>query len=245
MFLLGARGSESCVVCFESFEVTTHVVLDFLRVFVCVSQHCLYCTTPCLEAPRQTSLLLLLKALGLREIQIYDACYCYTCVSYILRVWLFCFYLLLSHQNPPWTWGFVCVVLGVGVISVFDAVAFLACTHRVSSPRIIITVPHHGKVPLIANYSTIELLHHSEAPSSCAHQSLMKWHDRHKYPSSYDNYSHGNYRPHLLRLLQCPDLELPLPQVYTSVQQLQLRNPQLNSISWSAHCSIKPHSFHP
>ncbi len=27
----------------------------------------------------------------------------------------------------------MCVVLGVGVISVFDAVAFLACTHRVSS----------------------------------------------------------------------------------------------------------------
>ncbi len=28
----------------------------------------------------------------------------------------------------------MCVVLGVGVISVFDAVAFLACMHRVSSP---------------------------------------------------------------------------------------------------------------
>ncbi len=55
------------------------------------------------------------------------------CVSYILRVCLLCFYLLLLHQNPPWTWGFVCVVLGVGVISVFDAVAFLACMHRVSS----------------------------------------------------------------------------------------------------------------
>ncbi len=27
----------------------------------------------------------------------------------------------------------MCVVLGVGVISVFDAVAFLACMHRVSS----------------------------------------------------------------------------------------------------------------
>ncbi len=27
----------------------------------------------------------------------------------------------------------MCVVLGVGVISVFDAVAFLACAHRVSS----------------------------------------------------------------------------------------------------------------
>ncbi len=27
----------------------------------------------------------------------------------------------------------MCVVLGVGVISVFDAVAFLACVHRVSS----------------------------------------------------------------------------------------------------------------
>ncbi len=60
-------------------------------------------------------------------------CYCYTCVSYILRVCLLCFYLLLLHQNPPWTWGIVCVVLGVRVISVFDAVAFLACAHRVSS----------------------------------------------------------------------------------------------------------------
>ncbi len=28
----------------------------------------------------------------------------------------------------------MCVVLGVGVISVIDAVAFLACAHRVSSP---------------------------------------------------------------------------------------------------------------
>ncbi len=122
-----------CCVFFESFEVTTCVTLDFLRVFVCISQCCVYCTTPCLEALRQTSLLLLLKALGLREIQIPDTRYCYTCVFYIPRVWLFCFYLLLSHQNPPWTWGFVCVVLVVGVISVFDTVAFLACAHRVSS----------------------------------------------------------------------------------------------------------------
>ncbi len=76
---------------------------------------------------------LVLKAFGLREIEIRSARYFYTCVSYILRVWLFRFYLLLSHQNPPRTCGFVCVVLGVGVISVFDAVAFLACVHRVSS----------------------------------------------------------------------------------------------------------------
>ncbi len=74
---------------------------------------------------------------------------------------------------------------------------------------------------------------------------LMKWHDWHEYPSSYDNYSHSNYRPHLLRLLQCQDLELLLPQVYTSVRQLQLNNPQLNSTSWSAHRSIKPHGSHP
>ncbi len=74
---------------------------------------------------------------------------------------------------------------------------------------------------------------------------LIKWHDWHKYPSSYNNYSHSNYRPCLLRLLQCQDLKLPLTQVYTSAQQLQLSNPQLNSTSWSAHCSIKLHSFHP
>ncbi len=42
-----------------------------------------------------------------------------------------CFYLIISSQE---LWGFVCVVLGVGVISVFDTVALLACIHRVSSP---------------------------------------------------------------------------------------------------------------
>ncbi len=37
-------------------------------------------------------------------------------------------------SNPTaWPGGFVCVVFSVGVISVFDAVAFLACAHRVSS----------------------------------------------------------------------------------------------------------------
>ncbi len=34
----------------------------------------------------------------------------------------------------------MCVVLGVSVISVFDAVAFLACVHRVSSLDVILTV---------------------------------------------------------------------------------------------------------
>ncbi len=113
-----------------------------------------------------------------------------------------------------------------------------------SLPCIIITIPHHSKAPLMANHPNIELPHHSEAPSWYAYQSLMKWCDWHKYLSSYDNYSHGNYRPHLLRLLQCPDLELPLPQVYTSVWQLQLRNPQLNSTSWSTHHTIKPQGYH-
>ncbi len=74
---------------------------------------------------------------------------------------------------------------------------------------------------------------------------LMKWHDWHEYPSSYDIYSHGNYRLCLLRLLQCQDLKLSLTQVHTSVQQLQLSNLQLHSTSWSAHHSIKPHSSHP
>ncbi len=37
----------------------------------------------------------------------------------------------------------MCVVLGVGVISVFDAVAFLACAHRVSSTTTIIGLRHH------------------------------------------------------------------------------------------------------
>ncbi len=41
--------------------------------------------------------------------------------------------------------------------------------------------------------------------------------------------SYGNYRPRLLRLLQCQDLELSLPHAYTSAWQLQLNNPQLNS----------------
>ncbi len=102
--------------------------------FVYVSWRCVDHTTPCLEAQWQLLLLLLLKAFGLREIEIRSVCYRCTCVPYILRVWFSCFYLLLSHQNPPRTWGFVCVVLGVGVISVIDAVAFLACMHRVSSP---------------------------------------------------------------------------------------------------------------
>ncbi len=45
----------------------------------------------------------------------------------------------------------MCVVLGVGVISVFDAVAFLACAHRVSSPELrniverFVELPHDAK----------------------------------------------------------------------------------------------------
>ncbi len=117
-----------------------------------VSWCCVYCITPCLEAQRQLSFLLLLKAFGLREIEIRSARYFYTCVSYSQRVWLFRFYLLLSHQNSPRTWGFVCVVLGVGVISVFDAVAFLACAHRVSSP--LIAVHRHGSLRMSSHFAT-------------------------------------------------------------------------------------------
>ncbi len=74
---------------------------------------------------------------------------------------------------------------------------------------------------------------------------LMKWRDWREYPPSYDNYSYGNYRPCLLRLLQCQDFELSLPHTYTSARQLQLNNPQLNSTLWSAPRSIKPHGSHP
>ncbi len=74
---------------------------------------------------------------------------------------------------------------------------------------------------------------------------LIKWCDWRKYSSSYDNYSHSNYRPCLLRLLQCQDFELLLPQAYTSARQLQLNNPRLNSTLWSTPCSIKPHGSYP
>ncbi len=42
---------------------------------------------------------------------------------------------------------------------------------------ITITISHHGKAPLIDNHPKTELLHHSEAPSWCAHQSFneMIW----------------------------------------------------------------------
>ncbi len=50
VFLLGAQSFESCVVCFKSFEDILHVALDFVRVLWTVSQCCVYCTTPCLEA---------------------------------------------------------------------------------------------------------------------------------------------------------------------------------------------------
>ncbi len=121
-------------------------------------------------------------------------------------------------------------------------------THSVilpSSPRITITVSHHGKAPLIDNHPKTGLLYHSEVSGWCAINHLMKWCDWHEYPPSYDNYSYGNYRPCLLRLLQCQDFELSLPHAYTSARQLQLNNLQLNSTLWSAPRSIKPHGSHP
>ncbi len=57
-------------------------------------------------------------------IRVYRIFWEFSCIASI------CFYRIISPQE---LWGFVCVVLGVGVISVFDAVAFLACMHRVSS----------------------------------------------------------------------------------------------------------------
>ncbi len=106
-----------------------------------------------------------------------------TCVSYILRVWFSCFYLLLLHQNPPQTWGFVCVVLGVGVISVIDAVAFLACVHRVSS----LPYPLHACLtlltmlaaaeshpdPLNSNFLFYPTLHDCSVPSFCCYMQMI------------------------------------------------------------------------
>ena len=101
------------------------------------------------------------------------------------------------------------------------------------------------KTSLIDNHSKTGLLHHSEALVDVPINHLMKWRDWREYPPSYDNYSYGNYRPRLLRLLQCQDFELSLPHTYTSARQLQLNNPQLNSTLWSAHRSINPHGSHP
>ena len=39
-------------------------------------------------------------------------------------------------------------------------------------PCIIIAILHHGKAPSIDNHPNMELTHHSEAPSWCAHWSL-------------------------------------------------------------------------
>ncbi len=46
-----------------------------------------------------------------------------------------------------------------------------------SSPRITITISHHGKAPLIDNHPKTGLLHHSEASGWCCHQSFneMTW----------------------------------------------------------------------